>query len=93
MLESLIQLFIIEILNILSLGTGFINNNYKVYSDEWFYSNFKYIQSLTNGSYVNFPYNRLCNYKCDYYGENVYRLEYVKKKYDPCNIFTFQQGI
>lgn len=78
---------------ILSLGTGFINNNYKVYSDEWFYSNFKYIQSLTNGSYVNFPYNRLCNYKCDYYGENVYRLEYVKKKYDPCNIFTFQQGI
>ena len=76
------------------IGSSAIDISYTTtFAYESLVVNFKYIQSLTNGSYVNFPYNRLCNYKCDYYGENVYRLEYVKKKYDPCNVFTFPQGI
>ena len=71
----------------------FKDNFYKAYSDEWFYRNFKYIYSLTNGSYVNFPYNRLINYNFNYYGKNLFRLKCVKKKYDPLNVFTFPQGI
>ena len=71
----------------------FKDNLYKVYNDEWFYRNFKYIYSLTNGSYVNFPYNRLINYNFNYYGKNPFRLKCVKKKYDPLNVFTFPQGI
>ena len=78
---------------ILLLQSEFKDNLYKVYSDEWFYRNFKYIYSLTNGSYVNFPYNRLINYNFNYYGKNLFRLKCVKKKYDPLNVFTFPQGI
>lgn len=78
---------------ILLIQTVFENNCYKKVNDEWINYEFPYIYNLTNGSYVNFPYNKLCNYKFDYYGENVFRLEYVKRKYDPYNVFTFPQGI
>ncbi len=40
----------------------------------WLYPRFQYIKGLTEGSYVNFPYNRLPDYEEEYYGENVCRL-------------------
>jgi UDP-N-acetylenolpyruvoylglucosamine reductase len=59
----------------------------------WVKHNFKYIKSITKGSYVNFPYNDLKCYDNEYYGKNVCRLKEINKKYDPYNVFKFPQSI
>lgn len=69
------------------------DNRNKPENIQWVGKNFKYLYRITNGSYVNFPYYPLCNYQYDYYGQNVKTLQCVKDKYDPLNVFTFQQGI
>lgn len=78
---------------ILLIQSVFENNYYKKINDKWINDKFPIIYNLTNGSYINFPYNELYNYKFEYFGENVPRLEEIKRKYDPYNIFTFPQGI
>ncbi len=60
---------------------------------EWIKNRFPYLESVTEGSYVNFPYNDLPNYLDAYYGEHVERIRNIKKEYDPFNIFSFPQGI
>lgn len=44
-------------------------------------------------SYINFPSRALPNWAKRYYGDNLARLMRVKKKYDPGNLFTFEQSI
>lgn len=60
---------------------------------EWFLEKFKTIKELTKGSFINFPLLELENYKREYFGENVDRLEEIKKKYDKDNIFRYPQGL
>lgn len=78
---------------ILAIQSVWEDNAYEEYSLKWVEENFKYLYSLTEGSYINFPYLELPNYQCNYFGENVPRLQCVKDKYDPCNIFNFPQSI
>ena len=52
-----------------------------------------YVEPLTNGSYVNFPYSQLEHYGYAYYGGNYETLRKIKKLYDPENIFRFPQSI
>lgn len=59
----------------------------------WVNKGFNYMYKITQGSYVNFPYNLTPHYEEAYFGNNVERLEWVKKEYDPCDVFTFPQGI
>lgn len=47
----------------------------------------------TMGDYVNWPDREIRNWLQTYYGENVHRLRQVKTKYDPENIFRFEQSI
>lgn len=60
---------------------------------EWAKERFEYIKLITTGSYVNFPLAELEDYQKEYYGENIYKLKEIKRKYDPCNVFKFPQGI
>lgn len=60
---------------------------------KWVASRLRYIKSITEGIYVNFPYRPLKNYEKEYYGENIYRLMKIKAKYDPYNIFNYEQSI
>lgn len=60
---------------------------------QWVATGFRYIYTISVGSYINFPYSDLPNYLKDYYGENVQRIQYVKQQYDPHNVFTFPQSI
>lgn len=78
---------------ILLLQSEFKGNYYKEINEKWVNENFPHIYNLTKGSYVNFPYNKLNNYKFEYYGGNIIKLDHIKKKYDPYNIFSFPQGI
>ncbi|MFL0252807.1 BBE domain-containing protein [Clostridium neuense] len=68
------------------------NDNERLYTD-WVSKVFKYVEPITKGSYVNFPYAELQNYGCEYYGKNYYYLRKVKTIYDPLNIFKFPQSI
>lgn len=47
----------------------------------------------TVGDYVGNPDPDLKNYLTAYYGKNVERLECVKRKYDPENLFSYEQSI
>lgn len=60
---------------------------------EWLYPRYKYLSSITCGSYVNFPYLGNVDYMREYYGKNAGRLVDVKRQYDPCNLFSFPQSI
>jgi hypothetical protein len=44
------------------------------------------------GSYINVP-DRTINDLRTYYGDNLGRLQEVKRKYDPENVFHFEQSI
>ncbi len=59
----------------------------------WVSQRFPVLASVTMGSYINFPYNKLPDYLEEYYGTHVCRLKGIKEKYDPFNVFTFPQGI
>lgn len=78
---------------ILLIQSAWEDNLYKDENIDWVLENFKYIYSITEGSYINFPLLQLPCYEDNYFGENVCRLRNVKCKYDPCNIFSFPQSI
>ncbi|MGN2337908.1 FAD-binding protein [Clostridium cagae] len=78
---------------ILLVQSVFENNLYKAENFSWVNEKYNYLYSITDGSYVNFPFSPLADYLYDYFGNNVQKLKYVKQKYDPFNVFNFQQGI
>ena len=51
------------------------------------------LQPYVNGAYVNVPNAGIANWENDYWGSNVDRLRDVKAKYDPDNVFCFEQSI
>jgi len=48
---------------------------------------------LSDKSFINFPDNNLANWQTAYYGNNYARLQTVKARYDPDNIFKFKFSI
>lgn len=69
------------------------NPMYAGVNTEWLADKFRYLYGITCGSFVNFPYGELPDYMDAYYGGNAQCLQYVNKKYDPCNVFCFPQCI
>ena len=78
---------------IIWLETVWEENRFAQENRDWISRRFPTLESVTTGSYVNFPYNKLPDYLEEYYGTHVERLKEIKKKYDPLNLFTFPQGI
>jgi FAD/FMN-containing dehydrogenase len=46
-----------------------------------------------NGAYVNVPNAGMADWETAYWGAGVDRLRTIKAKYDPDNVFRFEQGI
>lgn len=59
----------------------------------WVKENFEFIRLITEGSFVNFPIDVINDYEKEYYGENINKLKEIKEKYDPKNMFNFEQSI
>lgn len=78
---------------ILLIQSAWEDNLYKEENVNWVLNNFKYIYSITEGSYINFPLLQLPYYEANYFGENECRLRKVKCKYDPLDVFSFPQSI
>lgn len=78
---------------IIWLDTVWEENQFAEENKIWVSQRIPVLASVTMGSYVNFPYNKLPDYLEEYYGAHVCRLKGIKEKYDPFNVFTFPQGI
>lgn len=78
---------------ILWLETIWENNSFAQENRNWISLWFPCFASVTEGSYVNFPYNELPCYLHEYYGAHAGVLRSIKEKYDPLDVFTFPQGI
>ncbi|MDT5068481.1 MAG: hypothetical protein QOK02_4636 [Mycobacterium sp.] len=48
---------------------------------------------FVNGAYVNVPNAGMADWEAAYWGAGVDRLRAIKAKYDPTNVFSFEQGI
>ena len=46
-----------------------------------------------NGAYVNVPNPGMADWETAYWGPNVDRLRTIKRKYDPENVFCFEQSV
>lgn len=78
---------------IIAISSSWRDNSESQINKDWVAMGFKYIKSITLGSYVNFPYSTLINYEKAYYGDYVGQLQKIKCQYDPCNVFKFPQSI
>ncbi|WP_312091472.1 FAD-dependent oxidoreductase [Aminipila sp.] len=78
---------------IIWLETVWEESRYAEDNRKWISCRTPYLESVTTGSYVNFPYKKLPDYLKEYYGGHVKLLKKIKKQYDPFNVFTFPQGI
>lgn len=78
---------------ILAIQTVWEEDQYAEGNRQWLARRFPYVESITRGSYINFPYLGTANYMNAYYGGNANALRAVKYRYDPYNIFHFPQSI
>jgi FAD/FMN-containing dehydrogenase len=51
------------------------------------------LEPFVNGAYINVPNAGIPDWETAYWGVNVDRLRAIKSKYDPDNVFHFEQGI
>ncbi|MBD7914193.1 FAD-binding oxidoreductase [Clostridium sp. Sa3CUN1] len=78
---------------IMGIQSVWDEDKYSIENREWVKKNFKFIKTLTDGSFVNFPLDELESYEKEYYGDNIFRLRDIKRKYDPYNMFDYPQSI
>lgn len=78
---------------VIGLQSIWTDDKYAKSNTQWVQNGLNYINTITVGSYVNFPNNELVDYERAYWGDNVAALRRVKRRYDPCNIFRFPQSI
>ncbi len=78
---------------ILGMQSVWEDSEYANENKKWIVDKFKIIKEMTIGSFIAFPIAELESYETEYYGENILRLREIKKKYDPNNIFKFEQSI
>jgi len=53
-----------------------------------------FLQPLTNGHYYqNYPQRDMPNFRWQYWGDAYNTLQFVKNKYDPDNVFHYEQSI
>jgi FAD/FMN-containing dehydrogenase len=51
------------------------------------------LQPYVSGAYVNVPNAGMADWETAYWGANVERLRTIKAKYDPDNVFRYEQSI
>lgn len=78
---------------IMGLQSVWEDSKYEQINRAWFKEKFKEVNSITKGSYINFPVAEIQHYEAQYYDENLDKLKKIKKKYDPKGIFHFEQAI
>ncbi|MTH54991.1 FAD-binding protein [Bacillus mangrovi] len=78
---------------ILGIQSVWEEDRYASVNKSWVVERFRYLETITAGSFVNFPISELRNYEEAYFGGNVKRLREVNDTYDPGRVFQFPQAI
>lgn len=60
---------------------------------DWIADFGKALQPYVNGAYVNVPNAGMPGWETAYWGPNLYRLRAVKAKFDPDNVFSYEQSV
>jgi FAD binding domain/Berberine and berberine like len=59
----------------------------------WAVDFWRALRPFGDGAYVNVPNAAALDWELEYYGSNCARLRQVKAKYDPNNVFSFEQSV
>lgn len=59
----------------------------------WAVDFWRALRPFGDGAYVNVPNAPASDWEREYYGSNCERLREVKAKYDPANVFSFEQSV
>ena len=59
----------------------------------WATAFWRALRPYGDGAYINVPNAAAADWERDYYGSNRVRLRQVKAKYDPENVFSFEQSV
>jgi FAD/FMN-containing dehydrogenase len=59
----------------------------------WITDFLKAMQPYVDGAYTNVPNAGMADYEHAYWGAGVERLRTIKAKYDPDNVFRFEQSV
>jgi FAD/FMN-containing dehydrogenase len=51
------------------------------------------LQPFVDGAYVNVPNRGMPDWETAYWGTNVDRLRMIKAKFDPDNVFNYEQSV
>ena len=78
---------------VIGLQSIWTEDIYAKSNTQWVQGGLNYINTVTVGSYVNFPNSDLIDYESAYWGNNVAALRKIKRIYDPSNVFRFPQSI
>lgn len=82
-----------QAINIIALTTDWDDPTAKSANLAWFTPRYRALESMTFGSYINFPNLENLDYMRAYYGGNAARLQCIKHRIDPENLFCFPQSI
>ena len=78
---------------ILGFQSVWEESKYALANQKWMQAGFDKLVHYTKGSFINFPFSAQDDYEERYYGGNLSKLKMIKQKYDPHNIFSFEQSI
>jgi len=74
-------------------GAGWNGNKLTSQARGWVAEFGKALRPYMSGSYVNVPESALADWGDAYYGPNFGRLREIKSRWDPGNVFDFEQSI
>ncbi|MGI2257182.1 BBE domain-containing protein, partial [Candidatus Cardinium hertigii] len=60
---------------------------------KWSKEYYTELEKFGEGAYSNYPDLWLNDWAIKYYGSNLIRLKKIKRKYDPDNLFNYEQSI
>jgi hypothetical protein len=74
-------------------GAGWNGDKITQYAQSWVAEFAQELRPYVDGAYVNVPNAGMADWETAYYGDNYSRLQDIKAKYDPDEVFQFEQSI
>jgi FAD/FMN-containing dehydrogenase len=74
-------------------GAGWNGSSITERAQTWLAEFARALEPYADGAYVNVPNAAMANWEQAYWGSNYARLRDIKRKYDPENVFRYEQSV